>query len=91
MAKPIEGESAPQYRKKIPCERRPSEVWFSSYNLLNIKENHQSVHLVLQCRHCMCEQRLLESMENSRSHTSHLKSIQYYLVQHVDLQIGNHL
>ena len=28
-------------------EHRPSEVWFSSYGLLKIKENNQKVHLEL--------------------------------------------
>jgi hypothetical protein len=39
----------------------------------------------------MSEQRLLESLENSGGLPGHLKYILYYLVQDVDLQIGNHL
>jgi hypothetical protein len=37
-------------RKKVFYEHGPSEAWFSSYGLLEIKENAQSVHLELQCR-----------------------------------------
>jgi hypothetical protein len=49
-AKPAEGESTPQHKKKISHEHGFSEVWFLSYDLLNIEENHQSVNLELQCR-----------------------------------------
>jgi hypothetical protein len=48
--KRTEGESTPQYKEKMFCERRPSEAWFPPCDLLNIKENAQSVHLGLQHR-----------------------------------------
>jgi len=47
-AQPIEGESPPQYKKKMLCECRSSEAWIPNYGFLNIKENAQSVHLELQ-------------------------------------------
>jgi hypothetical protein len=37
-AKPTEGESIPQDKKKMFHEHRPAEAWFLSYGLLTIKE-----------------------------------------------------
>ena len=45
--RPTEGESTPQYKKKIFYEHRPAEAYFPSYGLLKIKENAQGVHLEL--------------------------------------------
>lgn len=45
-----------------------------------------SVHLELQRRRCTSEQRLSNSLKNSRCHKNHLKSSVYSLLQDVDLQ-----
>jgi hypothetical protein len=47
----IEGESTPQYKKKMLYEHRPSEAWFPSCGILMIKENAQSVYLEFPFRH----------------------------------------
>jgi hypothetical protein len=36
---PGEGESTPQYKKRILNEHRPSNAWFPSYRPLLVKEN----------------------------------------------------
>jgi len=47
MGKPAEGESIPQYKKKMLYEHRPAEAYFLNYGLLKIRENAQSVHFEL--------------------------------------------
>jgi len=53
IAKCTEGDSTPQYKKKMSCENRPSEAYFRrflSYDLLETKENAQRVNLEHLCR-----------------------------------------
>jgi hypothetical protein len=50
-AKPKEGESTPQYERKLFQEYMPSEALFMTYGLLTINENAQSVHLQFPRRH----------------------------------------
>jgi hypothetical protein len=47
VGKPTEGESTPQYKKKMFYEHRPAESYFPNYDLLKIGENVQSVHFEL--------------------------------------------
>jgi hypothetical protein len=47
MGKPTEGESTPQYKKKIFYEHRPVEAYFPNYGLLKISETVQSGHFEL--------------------------------------------
>jgi len=45
--KPTEGESTPQFKKKMFYENMPIEAYFPNYSLLKFKENAQSVHFEL--------------------------------------------
>ena len=47
MGKPTEGESTPQYKKKMFYENRSAEAYIPNYGLLKIGENVQSVHFEL--------------------------------------------
>jgi hypothetical protein len=41
MVKPKEGESTPQYKKKILYKQRPSEAWLPNSGLLKIKSKYK--------------------------------------------------
>jgi hypothetical protein len=38
MGKPTDGESTPQYEKKMFYEHRPAEAYFPNYGLLKIEK-----------------------------------------------------